>query len=219
MEKKHLLTAVLLTLAIANLSPLVRGSSPAHLYVDPPLVEDLGVGDSFTVGILVESVANLTQLYFNLTYAPDILSCKGVIIEALAYSPSPIWEVNDSVGFVMINVTYGMPITTGSPETLVSLLFYVEGKGQSGIVFEDSILGDPEGVPIPHGTTDGFFKNLNPYDLNQDGIVDLFDVEIVALAFGSYPGHPNWDPRADVNNDNLVDIFDLILVTIHLGET
>jgi hypothetical protein len=211
--------AALLILALANLSTIASGSPAAHLYVDPPLVEDLELGDSFTVGILVESVANLTQLYFNLTYAPAILSCKGVVIEALAYSPSPIWEVNDSLGFVLINITYGIPITTVPPETLITLLFYVEGEGQSGLIFESSFLGDPEGLPIPHGTTDGFFKNLNPYDLNQDGAVDLFDVEIVALAFGSDPTKPNWDPRADVNNDSLVDIFDLILVTIHFGET
>ena len=43
----------------------------------------------------------------------------------------------------------------------------------------------------------------------QDGEPDIYDVVILALAYGSYPGHPRWDPRADLNGDGIVDIFDL----------
>jgi len=56
------------------------------------------------------------------------------------------------------------------------------------------------------------------FDLNDDGVVDIDDVMIPALAFGSYPGHPNWNPIADLTGDELVDIDDFILVAIHFGE-
>lgn len=56
-------------------------------------------------------------------------------------------------------------------------------------------------------------------DVNGDGIVDIFDVVICALAYGSRPGDPNWNPIVDLNNDEIVDIFDMVLIGIHYGET
>ena len=54
-------------------------------------------------------------------------------------------------------------------------------------------------------------------DLNQDGTVDIYDVEIVATAFGSQPGDPNWNSIADLNQDNIVDIFDVFIVAKDYG--
>jgi len=55
-------------------------------------------------------------------------------------------------------------------------------------------------------------------DLNGDGVVDIDDVIIPALAFGSYPGHPKWNALADLTGDELVDIDDVMLVALHFGE-
>jgi len=55
-------------------------------------------------------------------------------------------------------------------------------------------------------------------DINVDGTVDIFDVVIVAVAFGAVLGDPNWDPRADINGDNVVDIFDLVSVAVNYGK-
>ncbi len=54
-------------------------------------------------------------------------------------------------------------------------------------------------------------------DVNGDGKVNIWDVAIVARAFGSYPGHAKWDERADLNNDEKVDIQDLSIVAAHFG--
>jgi len=57
-------------------------------------------------------------------------------------------------------------------------------------------------------------------DVNYDGTVDIFDVVIVAAAFGTRRGEPNWDERADlVPEFGLIDIFDFMIVAIHFGET
>ena len=56
-------------------------------------------------------------------------------------------------------------------------------------------------------------------DINEDRIVDIFDCTMIAFAFNSKPGDPNWNPTADVNIDLLVDIFDLVVVALHFGET
>ena len=99
------------------------------------------------------------------------------------------------------------------------MVFYVQGKGSTSLDFAFSGLLDSGGLPILHQVTGGFFKNFNPYDLNQDGIVDIVDVAIAALAFGSTPSEPNWDSRADVNPDGIINVFDLIVMLIHFGET
>jgi hypothetical protein len=41
----------------------------------------------------------------------------------------------------------------------------------------------------------------------------------LAIAFGSYPGHPRWNPDADLTLDQKIDILDLALAASHYGET
>ena len=56
-------------------------------------------------------------------------------------------------------------------------------------------------------------------DINNDGIVDIMDVVIAALAFGSRPGNPNWNPEADLMADGLIDIVDLVIIGVNFGRT
>lgn len=56
-----------------------------------------------------------------------------------------------------------------------------------------------------------------PGDINGDGEVDIRDVSIAARAFGSYPGHPRWNPIADVNNDDEVNIRDIAAIARKYG--
>lgn len=58
----------------------------------------------------------------------------------------------------------------------------------------------------------------NAYDVNSDGVIDIFDIAAVALAFGSKPTDSNWNLDADINEDELIDIFDLVVVALHFGE-
>ena len=48
-----------------------------------------------------------------------------------------------------------------------------------------------------------------PGDVNRDGVVNISDLSIIALAYHSSPGSPNWNPLADVNKDGHIDISDL----------
>ena len=64
-------------------------------------------------------------------------------------------------------------------------------------------------------------------DINDDAIVDIIDVVIAALAFGSQPVDDpntpwdetkNWNPIADINGDGIVDIVDLVIIGVTFGE-
>jgi hypothetical protein len=56
------------------------------------------------------------------------------------------------------------------------------------------------------------------WDLNQDGIVDMRDLSIVARAFYGVLGSPNWNPSADFDTDGAVNFKDLASVARHLFE-
>ena len=55
-------------------------------------------------------------------------------------------------------------------------------------------------------------------DVNDNGIIDIVDIVTCALAFGSKPGNPNWNPIADVNQDGIIDIVDIVMIALHFGE-
>jgi len=55
-------------------------------------------------------------------------------------------------------------------------------------------------------------------DLTYDGLVDIDDVMIPALAFGAVPGMPIWNIEADFTADGLVDIDDVIVVALTFGD-
>lgn len=67
--------------------------------------------------------------------------------------------------------------------------------------------------------TDGYVKVKIYGDINGDGKVDIRDVSCVAAAFGSFPGHPRWNPDADLNRDGSVNIRDVSIVCANFGKT
>jgi len=64
----------------------------------------------------------------------------------------------------------------------------------------------------------GPLKSKPAWDVNQDGVVDIIDVVIVTLAYGSTPQSPKWDPRADIDKNGVVDIVDMATISAHYGE-
>jgi parallel beta-helix repeat protein len=56
-------------------------------------------------------------------------------------------------------------------------------------------------------------------DINRDGTVDIYDAIVLAGAYSSTPGSPNWNANVDLNSDNIVDIYDAILLANNFGKT
>jgi hypothetical protein len=59
---------------------------------------------------------------------------------------------------------------------------------------------------------------LKMYDVDHNGKIDLSDVLAVAIAFGSFPGHPKWNPACDFDHNDKIDLSDYLGVVIHYGE-
>jgi len=45
------------------------------------------------------------------------------------------------------------------------------------------------------------------------------DILFIGVAFGSYSGHPKWNPDADLKPDNIIDIIDLVIIGVDFGKT
>ena len=56
-------------------------------------------------------------------------------------------------------------------------------------------------------------------DTNKDGVVDILDISVVCMSFGSRSTDSNWNPDADLNKDCVVDIFDVASVLADYGKT
>lgn len=67
--------------------------------------------------------------------------------------------------------------------------------------------------------TDTHYYIVTSADINDDGIVEILDLTIIGLAFGTQPSDLLWNPDADVTNDGIVNIFDLATIGRNYGKT
>jgi ABC-type transport system substrate-binding protein len=80
--------------------------------------------------------------------------------------------------------------------------------------YEDGELIDEYEHPI-WVTIDADLPSPGADDYNF--VIDIFDIVVVAAAFGSSPGDANWDSRADIVKDYLIDIFDIVVIAGNFG--
>jgi len=55
-------------------------------------------------------------------------------------------------------------------------------------------------------------------DIDNTGFIDLGDLVLLAKAYNSRPGAPNWNPGADVNGNGWVELGDLIFLAENYGK-
>ncbi len=81
---------------------------------------------------------------------------------------------------------------SGSPARHFSFLVFA-----AGLTFV--VLGGCP-APTPPGPVTG--------DLNEDGVVDSADLDILTAAFGTRAGEPNFIEAADLNGDGVIGLAD-----------
>jgi len=84
-------------------------------------------------------------------------------------------------------------------------------KGEAGAVPGEANLDDNVYVA-------GLVKIKFMGDINGDERVDIRDITIVAMAFGSKLGDERWNQIADLNIDDVIDIRDITLTAINFGK-
>jgi endonuclease YncB( thermonuclease family) len=129
--------------------------------------------------------------------------------------------LKDAQGAYQDAVTYNLKWdgkgADGTDKTSERVSYCVINVGDSKIGGLDDENWNPSlnlfGTP---GAYNSVVNDKNPYDVNEDGQVDILDLILVGRHFGETIEeciHPN----PDVNDDGVVDIFDLVLLEQHFG--
>ena len=72
---------------------------------------------------------------------------------------------------------------------------------------------------LPDGNWDIYCRVSLVGDINEDGIVNIFDLSVVGQCYATSVGDPGWNPDADINKDGIVDISDLSILGKNYGAT
>ena len=105
------------------------------------------------------------------------------------------------------------------------------GKTDFNLTFADSNYTDTLRLEAVKGnysaTMDVGFLSNTPIvltmtyfaDLNADGTINILDISVVAMAFGSTPEDPDWSVIADLNIDRVINILDISTIAMDFGKT
>jgi len=172
-------------------------------------------------GILVIESGDSLELSGNIVYNCDV----GMDIESDSMNITHNCVHSNIYGFVFWNAKPKVNCNSIYNNTAYGIYRTYDLTGTLNA--ECNWWDDVKGPGNETGSTGDYVSNGVDYvpwvdwkkaDVNNDWMVDIEDIVICAVAFGSKPGSPKWDPRADLNGDNLVDIFDIVSIAIKYGK-
>ena len=168
---------------------LIRDVAIIDVYASP---SEVYVGDIVNITVIVKNEGNVSETFDVSVYYNDT-----VLIETQSVIDLPSGEE-------------------------IALLFFWNTTGLTPCN-NYTIRAEASSVPFEFDLSDNVF--INGYikiklvgDINGDGKVDVRDLALVSASFGSYPGHPRWNPEVDLNHDGKIDIRDIAIVASHYGE-
>jgi len=160
-------------LALTSLMPIALPTSvnvgTTMVYIHPPLMTGLSIGETFAVNV---TVANATDLYawsFQICYKSEILNASHWTLGSFFESPSAtnitaIWtdNFNETHGLIQIDFTFlGKVPTFNGTTTLATVYFRVKSYGSTTLHLQNTLLlddTDPFPQEMPHTTADGMVR-------------------------------------------------------------
>ena len=193
-----------------------------------PSARRINLGEEFAVDIFVESVIDLRGFEFDLQWTnPDVLTFvtvtkfRNIFGESgLGHQPT---EPPDQINGIYKDVSaakIGASGVTGSG-IMLGASFRAKAVGSSRIQLQNLILVDSNDEWIDceiHELKVIVEELVRPWDVNVDGVVNIFDLSTV----GRYLGQPiptGLDIYPDVNGDGVINLNDFMLVSSHFGES
>jgi hypothetical protein len=201
-----------------------------------PIVTSSDPDASFKVNIDITNVTDLHDWEFTLYYDTRFMdfdtATEGPFLKSQGSTAFQLLEVNDSHnnthGKIRLKCNLvGSSSSKSGNGTLATITMNSTAKGNSILVVEDTKLNNPLSTPIPCNTLQGLglIRVKMAADINNDGIVDIFDLVQVAVSFGlvkgdppNPPSHNGYSPHADVVQDDVIDIFDIVVVAMSFGK-
>lgn len=207
----------------------ITGATPA-LQLNPTSKTCRKHGETFTASLVVSSEFDVTGFVFEIHYDTTLLDYSGITYNAWGSGSVTVDEVN---GIVSGSTSGG---ATSGAQTLVTIQFTANYhriwkdvlgwvNDQSGLIYVQSATlsysGDPDLNYVRGGSQNkinvgpDFDYTFSPIqgDVDNNGIVDIFDIRTVAFYYDQT------NPTYNLTGDNTIDIFDLVVIASNFGYT
>ena len=207
--------------------------SAETILIDPSEITSPEVGQTLTLDIKIEGAKRLFGFEFDLSYNPEFLKFlsadEGDFLQSAGqtFAVSPIIygekPKDGGIGAIRMGVSQLGGTGVNGDGVLAQVEFEVIKEAGVPILleFQNFSLFDAQANKKSPAKIIGSkimpSKKLTPWDVNDDGQVDINDLVLVERHFGEKIEAPV-SPNPDVNGDGTVDISDLVLVGIHFGE-
>jgi hypothetical protein len=177
-------------------------------------------GVSFAVTMTIQNAADLGSFQFDLIYSPDVVTVNhalcGPFLGSTGRSVTPVGPVIDNTEG---KIAFGCDSEGGVPGpdgggALAVLAFTAVSTGTSPLQFETAQVTDTVGVTTAVDTLDGsvIVTEICREDVNNDGAINIIDVQLVAACWLKPVGGSDCKPLYDVNEDGVIDIIDIQMV-------
>ena len=182
--------------------------------ITPASITSPDIGERFTISI---DIANAEYVAgYQLTLQFDAAAVRYISSEQGTYLEGDLFDIPAEIGTDEISLASTARVVSGAAEgTLLRITFEVVAIKASTLSLTEVLLASGFGISLPVTTQNAeIVEPPKPaWDVNQDGVVNILDLTLVASRFGE-----TGDVDADVNGDGVVNILDLTLVALHFGE-
>ncbi|RKU21634.1 hypothetical protein C6499_21800 [Candidatus Poribacteria bacterium] len=196
-------------------SILMVPTSTTTISLSPAIVSSPAIGQQLTFSVKIADAENIAGYQATVSYNTSALryveSANGDYLPSGAFFVPPVAEGN--------TVTLAASSLAGESNgdgTLATLTFEIVAIKASTVRLTNVLLTDGSG-----GSSVPEIENAEiteppqlPADINQDGVVNIIDLTLVASNFGKTGSNDT-----DVNGDGVVNIIDLTLVAAAFGNT
>lgn len=178
-----------------------------------PAAQEVVIGKQFTVNINVTPGGPIAGMQSNILFNPayvriDSITFGNLFTQNGASDYPYAGVINNTAGTAIniFNVILG-PKSVNTSGTFIRVNGTAIAKGTSGINLTNLMIATPDGVSEPLSYTNGIVTVKYPaWDVNEDGITNILDLQIVASHFGETSLGGRWD----VNGDGKIDVLDLV---------
>ena len=184
----------------------------------------------FVIRLNAANMEDLAGWQTDVVFDPTILKANSIIQGSFLKQNSGQTyfhrgTINNTIG--RITGITAARLTNGGVDgdgTLLAINFTLKKAEDTRVRLRNFKADDSNGKPIQatspefrirYPKTDTTIATIPAWDVNQDGVTDATDIELVTTALGQ---SPPTNPRTDVNGDGTVDGTDIALVAAHLGE-
>jgi len=157
-----------------------------------PSVSEAYVGQIVDIEVVVKNLGNVAET-FNVTAKYDNTTIGTEKVTDLApYTETTLvftWNTTDVTPCINYIIKAEADVVQGEVETADNI--FIDGS------VKVKLLGD----------------------VNDDGIVDIYDLGRIGKAYGATLESSNWDADADINSDDIIDFFDLAACGKNYGKS